>query len=226
MGALVLNIKEMIAGGPARLRWTYRFQTCRVRHPESVAEHSWYVSFYGLAIVRWYNNQRDTKKGEPLNMVVVLQRAVLHDVEEAETGDFPRNFKHSSPDMHKLLEKAGREGMRRLVNRMVSDEPWETTANDLYNSWIDAKHPDPEGYVIEFADFLAVLGFILQEGQGEGNGTIGIHVAEMSKYYGKFQREEYEFLRPLIDQAGQIMQELGILDTSVSRPDQSTTKRS
>jgi len=74
--------------------------------------------------------------------------------------------------------------------------------------WKEAKDDTEEGRIIEFCDFISVLGFLLQEGIGSGNKTIERHVADMGKYFSKFQLEEYNFIRPLVEQACLIMGEV------------------
>jgi 5'-deoxynucleotidase YfbR-like HD superfamily hydrolase len=207
-----LNIKEMIGGSPARLRWVYRYSTSRVRHPESVAEHSFFVAFYALMVGRWVNNKVDRDPQQmPVNIGLLLSRAVIHDVEECATGDFPRNFKHGDPELHKLLENAAKKEMKGILDRLI-EGPDQL---GFYALWLNAKDPSSEGRILEFCDFLAVLGFLLQEGMGEGNGTIGVHVEGMSVYYGKFQRTEYQFLQPLVEECGTILEQLGILDSAL-----------
>lgn len=212
-----LNVKEMIGGGPARLRWVYRYSTSRVRHPESVAEHSFFVAFYTLCVGWWVKDE-----GYKLDLLQVMERAILHDLEEAVSGDFPRSFKHSDREMKRMLDIAAEKAFHQLLNPVVGDEHVSPAHELFFRTWHDSKDHTLEGRVLEFCDFLAVLGFLLQEGMGEGNGMIGIHVADMSTYYGKFQRPEFDFLRPLIQQAGSIMQQLGIEDTDLVRKGKGT----
>jgi hypothetical protein len=107
--------------------------------------------------------------------------------------------------MHDMLERAASSAMERVLGRL-----WGVSklVDTFYGFWKGAKDDTYGGRILEFADFLTVLAFIVQEGQGEGNGTIGIHVAGMPDYYAKFEGKEYDFLRPLVDEAGSILKEI------------------
>lgn len=196
---MTLYIRELLAGGPAKLRWVYRYSGCRVRHPESVAEHSYFVALYGLLIAEWCEEH-----DEFVSKASVMEKAILHDLEEARTGDFPRNFKHSTPAMKSMLDDAGAIGFQQLIRMVVGDKD----AQKFTRKWADAKDESKEGRIVEFADFLSVLGFLLMEGAGEGNQAVHIHVADMTGYFRGFANPKFDFIRPLVDQAGEIMKEV------------------
>ena len=205
--SMSLNIREMLTGNPARLRYVFRYSTSRVQHPESVAEHSFYVAFYCLMIWRWLednspdeiNTHYDSGKGE------LLERALLHDLEEARTGDFPRPFKHSNTSLKEMLSDASRMAMSDILERLVGSGQQKC---DMFDIWDDAKYEDIPGLILEFADFLAVLSFMCEEGAGAGNRSISEHVREMDKYFDIFASEKFDFIRPLIDQTIEIMKEV------------------
>lgn len=233
-----LNIREMLNGNPSRLRYVFRFSTSRVNRPETVAEHSYYVAFYCLLIGRWveenrcqylYRQGQGVLEGELGSIhntssftANLLQRALLHDLEEARSGDFPRPFKRSSPQLEAMLGEASlhafRQVMSALGNIHLDDAdkvgPDITTAKasvwkEYCNCWLEAKDPSPQGLILEFADFLAVLSFLMGEGLGSGNHSIQEHVADMDTYFEKFScSPEYDFIRPLIDQAAVLMKEV------------------
>lgn len=201
-----LNLKNILNGTPVRLRYVFRYSTSRVQHPESVAEHSYYVALYSMCICDWVFGQV-TQEWFDANIQpsLLMRRALVHDLEEARSGDFPRPFKHSDPKLREILEHAAEEAMKDVAEE-ISD-------NQVYQGWIlklwkKAKHTDYEGRILEFADFLSVLSFMLQEKDSGGNRSIGTHVKDMDKYFEKFLTPEYDFIRPIVTQAAEIMQEL------------------
>lgn len=233
-----LNIREMLNGNPSRLRYVFRFSTSRVNRPETVAEHSFYVAFYCLLIGRWVeeNAAEFLENNRPRNEPELegglfnysgftsdlLQRALLHDLEEARSGDFPRPFKRSTPQLERMLEAASFQAFRQVAAALgnVHLDDAEKTGPDIHsakatvwaeycNCWLNSKDSTPQGLILEFADFLAVLSFMMGEGFGSGNHSIQEHVRDMDKYFEKFtSNPEYDFIRPLVDQAAILMKEV------------------
>jgi 5'-deoxynucleotidase YfbR-like HD superfamily hydrolase len=215
-----LNIRELLDGNPVRLRYVFRYSTSRVQVPESVAEHSFYVALYCLFIGRWVlaNCSTDILEGGGISteddrlagasfLADLLQRALLHDMEEARSGDFPRNFKRSTPELHAMLETASTHAMEQVVEGLTGplnrDNP---IGAELCACWQNSKNDTVAGRVLEFADFLSVLSFLLQE----DNRIIKRHVGDMHTYWQRFLGRDYDFIRPLVDQAGAIMTEVGL----------------
>lgn len=207
----MLNVREMLEGSPSRLRYVPRYSTSRVGHSESVAEHMYFVAFYALQIGTWVNHEiKDGRLAIPESwgpirkdvcIATLLQRAVLHDLEEARSGDFPRPFKHSTPEMKALLEQAGEIAFNQIVRplwglppEIPGDEEYSGPADEFLISWLDAKDGTPEGMILEFCDFLAVLGFMLEEGAAGGNALVRRHIPDMNEYFAKFEGDEYNFL--------------------------------
>ena len=212
-----LNVKEMLIGHPVRLRYVFRFSTSRVQHPESVAEHSYYVCLYSLLIADWYNDavnswesQHDSE--ESLDMVCVatlLRRAVIHDLEESRSGDFPRPFKHSDSDLKGILEQASHHAIEQVAEALLGKLSVSNRfPKQLVKVWDNAKDDSLEGRILEFADFLSVLSFMYEELGAGGNRSISNHVRDMDAYFGKFRGPDFEFIRPLVVQAGSMMLEI------------------
>jgi 5'-deoxynucleotidase YfbR-like HD superfamily hydrolase len=206
-----LNIRELLDGRPSRLRYVFRYSTTRVQHPESVAEHSYFVVLYAMMIGR-YIQLRDTRRQEttPIQMGVLLQKAAVHDLEEAVTGDFPREFKHSSDELKKMLTKAASIGFRQLAVAILDDDDpdYNMGAEKLIKLWETSKDDSLEGSIIEFVDFLSVLSYVMQEGATANNKIITRHIDSMEKYFAVFESSKYNFIRELVDQAGEMLEEL------------------
>lgn len=192
-----LDLFQLLVGEPVRLRYVKRFSTCRVLHPESVAEHSYYVAFYAMLIADWAIGEglRD------VDMERLLRRSLLHDTEEARTGDMPRFFKHHDERLRREIERSAVAAFREVVRESVD----EKEAAILEQHWQNAKDDTVEGRILAFADFLSVLAYVVEE-MRNSNRTMRAHLISMRDYFTSFQKKEFAFLAPLVEQAGNILQ--------------------
>lgn len=203
-----LNLKTMLTGEPNRLRHIVRFGNCHKIHKESVAEHSYFTVFYSLMIGAWLQGQvRENPEGITnqyvLNMGKLLARATLHDLEEARSGDFPRPFKYSSPEIKSALDKASVFAFRQCVAGLSF---WTPDLAILETLWSSAKDETIEGRIVRFADYLSVVAYLWLEIQGS-NLTMRQHVSDMAKYAEEFDGPEYDCMRPLVSEAKELVKE-------------------
>jgi 5'-deoxynucleotidase YfbR-like HD superfamily hydrolase len=193
-----LDLREMLLGDPNRLRYIVRFGNCHKIHHESVAEHSYYTVLYAWLVAWWAMRQ-----GFPVELDMVFLKAVVHDLEESRSGDFPRPFKYSSDEIHAALEKAGGMAFEQCMRPLI---PNAEELQKLKAIWQDAKDDTPEGCIVAFADYLSVLSYLSLEIAGS-NVTMREHVLEMEKYAASFHQERFEFLHPLVEQADVLLAE-------------------
>lgn len=194
----MLNLKEMLIGMPTRLRYVDRFSTCRVIKKESVAEHCFYVAFYSLMIAWWCDNHTGQAN---LNVAEILTKALLHDLDEAATGDVPRFFKYSDPALKQHLDEVAAKGVYQIAKKL-----WDSASaiGEIEFAWKQAKNDTPEGRILEFADFLSVLSYSWEEVR-QSNVIMKEHLTDMVKYYERFTTKDFDFLRPLIEDARTIL---------------------
>lgn len=186
----MLNIEEMITGDITRIRYVVRFPNSRRTHAESVAEHSFFTALFAMLICRSLRTP-ETVISE------TLQKALIHDVEEAISADLPRPFKHSHPDLKSAFDMAAQHAFHQSVGRLLPD-----TAS-LEKLWKEAKE-DIAGQIVAFADFLSVLSYLCLEAE-TGNKTIKRHVKELEQYANKFLGKDYAFLKEYATQAYEIL---------------------
>jgi 5'-deoxynucleotidase YfbR-like HD superfamily hydrolase len=211
---LKLNVRNLLTGPPNRLRYTFRYSTCRIAHPESVAEHSYYVCLYSLAIADWVNYSRlDPKPGSTYSPLMVdkgllLEKAVLHDLEECVSGDFPRTFKYSNEETKSVLDRMAEIAFDKVSESLFGTSSGylsERTVKAEWNSaWTHGKDHTVEGRIVNVADFLCVLGFM----NDEADAIRLQHVSVLEGYYRLFQKSEFDFLRQILDQAGELLKEI------------------
>lgn len=181
-----INLMEMLTGNLQRLRYVIRFSTCHRVHNESVAEHSFYVAMFTKLIGMESIASGTTPN---LDLELAISRALMHDVEEARTGDFPRPFKHSTPGLKESLDRASSEAYRQCFNSIFDNCNLKM---ELHNQWRYAKTNPQEGSLVEFADYLSVLAYIYQEIRGS-NSTMAEHLIEMQKYQHIFETPEFRW---------------------------------
>lgn len=207
-----LYVREMLRGGPIRLRYVPRYSTCRVNHRETVAEHSFYVCLYAALIGQWLQTNPQCigrNLGEPqwlqhrLNWELLMVRASIHDLEESMSGDMPRHFKYATTALLEAHEAAALAGFDLMISKLVSPQ-W---ASRLRHNWMLAKDSRLEGKVIAFADYLSVLAFIAQEYES-GNRNAFEHAEQLRAYQRSFECDRFEPLRPLIEQVPAFIDEV------------------
>ena len=196
----MLNLKEMLIGMPTRLRYVTRFSTCRVIKQESVAEHCFFVALYSLFIMWWCWDKNDEFL-HTLNEYKILSRALLHDLDEAATGDVPRFFKYSDTALKQHLDEVAQKGVHQIAAKLWTDP---TTIASITDVWKNAKDNTSEGRILAFADFLSVLSYSWEEVR-QSNIIMKEHLTNMVEYYQRFTTKDFDFIRPLIEDARAIL---------------------
>ncbi len=189
--ARLMDLRYMLEGTPARLRHVTRWSTSRVINPETVAEHSWFTAFYTLCIC-------ESLEIEAVTQSAALAKALLHDVEEARTGDIHRPFKKSTPELALAFAEAGEIAAEQVL--MPLD-----MGPGLFQYWQDSKDGTLSGRIVRFADYLAVLAYMIQEGP---EVTRWLCLETMPEYAREFDESVFDFVRPLVKQSKIILKEV------------------
>lgn len=194
-------------GAPMQLRYVKRFSTCRVLHPESVAEHSYYTALYALFICHYLKQHKSWVVDEGL----LLRRALLHDFEESRTGDIIRTFKRSNEVLESAIEVGASDAMDDILKKLFKSR---TLQEFFYVEWGEAKDQTVEGRIVKFADFLSVVSYMCEELRS-ANATMREHVLCMREYIELFDSAEYAFLGDLLEQAREVCNEFIFVDETV-----------
>lgn len=107
--------------------------------PESVLEHSAFVALFSLKLAYKYE----------LDIGHILQKAILHDIEEVITGDIPTTTKYANPSLEAEIAH-----LEIKAAQKVSREVFSTMS---YHFWLNAKDESDEGRVVLLADMAAVV---------------------------------------------------------------------
>lgn len=189
-----IDLDALAIGDVTRLRYVRRFSTCHVIHPESVAEHSFYVALYALAVCDWLRIAQPSVFGA-ISIGDVLRKAILHDLEEAKTGDVVRTFKYANPALATQFQDVAAAMMRDLVAGIYDSHQLR---DQWVRDWGYAKCGAYVGAIIEFADFFSVLSYMATEIH-RNNRTMREHARTMQEYFCRFETDRFDFMRPLIE---------------------------
>lgn len=187
-----LDLQALLLGDANRLRFIRRYNTALVLHSENVAEHSYYVAFYAMCLARYAE-----RKGFIIDFRDLMEKALIHDIDESRTGDFTRTFKHSRPKLRELLEKAAYEEAMTIFSSLFPGDDYYV--NLLGKRWASAKDASYEGCIIALADYLCVFSHMWHE-LSCSNVTMLDNYRTMVKYAATFSTERYNFLREVVEQ--------------------------
>jgi putative hydrolase of HD superfamily len=126
-----------------------RYHTTPNFTQESVAEHSHFVAMITRIICHALE-----QSGRPVDTLRAVDLAMIHDYEEAISGDIISTFKHSDPEFVELLD--------RLTDKAI-DQVFESLPSDLsayyIELWRGHNAGSLEGQIVSVADKLAGLVF-------------------------------------------------------------------
>lgn len=187
----ILNVRELLLGQSNQIRYVERYNNVRTLKRETLPEHLFFTAFYALVLGKYI---RDC--GVEIDMGCLLQRALLHDVEEQFTGDVIRPVK--SLAISQELKSYSKDKIFTMFHRMGLIVH---TSHALTYAWENAKSNDNEGVIIRIADFMCVLSYVHQEFKS-GNVLILDSVSGLIKYVDslrpKFMTKDTEIFNPVI----------------------------
>lgn len=187
-GFSMLNMKELLDGDLSRLRNVIRFSNSTRIKDESVAEHSYFTAYYSLALAF----ALIVEEGIIIDMGTLLSGAILHDVDEAKSGDFVRHFKYMTPEFKRHIEMATSKLMLGAFDPLYTkmDEEDHEPANSMHYLWRNAKQDTIEGDIVAFADFLSVLSYVMNEIDC-GNKKLLRQLDDMHEYAESFYKRKF-----------------------------------
>lgn len=186
----MLIISQMLTGDVNRMRFIRRYGTSLTLHQENVAEHSYYVILYAMMLADHLNSKGSYR----VDTLKVMRSAVFHDMDEARSGDFQRPFKYRSPELQKLINTVSRLEFKDMLIDMVQDLE---TLQEYLRAWDEAKNDTIEGMVVEFADYLCVVSYILMESTALSQ-TMTVHMGTMLDFIQHFKGVRYNPIRDLV----------------------------
>lgn len=197
----MLKMKELLTGELAKLKAVIRFNNVHRLRDESVAEHTFYVTFYAMAVALWLELNTELRP----NWRRLMMRCLVHDLDEGISGDFPRNFKYSSPELADMLGKAAEAACQTMLGDFMRPG---ILKDQLYHNWRCAKDRSTEGMILALADLLSVLSVTWLEAQ-LGNRLIIEQTRDLPGNLRAFALDAQHFLlTPLVQEAEALAKEL------------------
>lgn len=155
--------------------------------------------------------------GEELDVGKVLEKVVLHDLDEVLTGDIPRSTKYYS--------KQGLEAMRQVAEDAITKLASSLEVNDdLVKKWKLAKD-EKEGKILVLTDMLCVARKVVNEIKLLGNGyflkvayEMVDNLSELSEEdLSEFNEKSREYIQLLIHDTIEVMQSIVSSDDRLTR---------
>ena len=144
------------------LRWIDRFSNTPHIQPYSVAQHSFYVALYGLIFAK-IENEREWEENDGnadiYDVNFVVQKALVHDLEESITGDILFPLHNDYPEFKEKLDFIRTKSVRDFVFKELPP----STRMQLKESWATAKDDTPEGILIACMDKVEIIAYALTE---------------------------------------------------------------
>lgn len=171
-----------------------RYSGVRQTETEYLSEHVTEITLMSYMIAMKLVNEFN----ESMNMSDVLEKGLIHDLDEVITGDVPRNTKYYSNDVRTSLEEVAIASVRQISYEMIGSD-------ELVNKWMNAKN-GKEGAIIKICDMLCVAKKTMIEVEMYGNG-----------YFLKVAHELRTYLQELLIKLNDILSEFNNKSVSYLR---------
>ncbi len=146
------NFLEFIFHPMCRMSEIARYSGSYQETVENLAEHVTEVMMFSYMIALRLRDEGNEK----IDFRVLLEKCLLHDIEEVVTGDIPRPTKYATKGVKRELFNLARASAKSLLS------PVE------YDIWFHAK-TGKEGVILRIADYLAVAKKCIVEIDLRGN---------------------------------------------------------
>ena len=131
-----------------------RFNSSPQHFPESVAEHSFFTTYFTVLILFFLK-----EAGEVVDEAKAMKIALVHDMEEAMSGDILTPFKHYNNEILEAIRKVNRDTIP-LVFKNLPDN----LSKELISLWLeDAEQSSKEGQIVKLADKISLISKCYEE---------------------------------------------------------------
>jgi len=131
-----------------------RFSVYKCHFREDVAQHSYFTALYAMILA-----DLERSGGTVVDMERLLRMALLHDAEEAQTGDVHHPFKHQDTSFAEALDDRALEWFENLMGGLP-----EELARDYVRLRQDSRNVTrPEASILRAADKLEALLWAYEE---------------------------------------------------------------
>lgn len=162
------NLSKIINNPILKSNRVIRYSGIYQAEPEALSEHVLSVQFISYLIAHDL-----ICNGEVIRIGVLLEKGLIHDMDEVLTGDIPRPTKYATPESKKMLDTIARNSLDRLPK----------VNSHMIEVWESAKDQTKEGFLIRLADFLDVYKKVVLEINQLGNKEFHSVAQEFYEYY-------------------------------------------
>lgn len=140
----------------SRMNEIYRYASVYQETSESLAEHITDVQVMSYLIAKTLIKDY----GVDIDIGLLLEKGLLHDMDEVLTGDIPRNTKYATHEVHEELNKVATEAAD-MIQHMLG-------GINIKFAWESAKQ-GKEGLILKIVDMLCVVKKAITEIELRGN---------------------------------------------------------
>ena len=181
-----------------RMNEVKRYSGTRLQEEESLSHHITDVSMMSYIVAKRLISNNDS-----IDIGSLLEKCLIHDLDEIATGDIPRNTKYAIPGMKVQLDEVSGIAIKKFSDSLLGFD-------DLYYKWSDAKS-GKEGYILQMVDMLCVVRKASIEVEVYNNLSCLKVVTELCTHLSKmkdklytsnlFNTESVLFLNSLLDES-------------------------
>ncbi len=131
-----------------------RFSVYKCHFREDVAQHSYFTALYAMVLA-----DLEREKGERIDMERLLRMALLHDAEEARTGDIHHPFKHQDVPFAETLNNRALEWFEKLMGGLPENLAHQYVQLRRGSEEVSAN----EGNILKAADKIEALLWAYEE---------------------------------------------------------------
>jgi len=186
-------IDHLVTSDVRRLNHIRRYSSYPIIRQENVAEHLFWVTYSSYLIALDIKNYT---AGITVDMDALMEKAMLHDLEESQTGDVVRTFKYHSPETRTLMNQTAIG----LISKFLTDTLPKQVAEHVISRLKVSKDESLEGQIVALADLLAVLTYGREELLLGNSKMRGILIKSLD-YLREFRRNiKHQCLIPYVDE--------------------------
>lgn len=180
------NLKDLIFSPLMRSDEVERYSGTRLSSTETLGQHITDMSMMCYILAFKLKNL-----GEDIDIGVLLEKCLIHDIDEISTGDLPRNTKYALPEI--------KESLDRVAEMAVQGYAETYNMPDLVDKWSTAKN-GKEGLIVKICDMLCVVRKAAIEVEVESNMSALRVTKELIRHINDMRRsispEHSGFIHP------------------------------
>jgi 5'-deoxynucleotidase YfbR-like HD superfamily hydrolase len=130
-----------------------RFSVYKCHFREDVAQHSYFTALYAMVLA-----DLERERGTKVDVERLLRMALLHDAEEARTGDIHHPFKHQDSSFAGMLDNRAFEWFENLMGGLP-----ENLAHQYVQLRKSSKENSAEASILKASDKIEALLWAYEE---------------------------------------------------------------